>query len=133
MTSTFSVLVIANVTATSPELSAALRERAARNPCRFTLIVPAARGPSGRARVEEAVAHLRAEGLDVDGQLGDRDPTAAFHDVWNPAAFDEIVVSTLPTGPSRWLQVDLPHRIERATGVPVRHVVAAREDARERA
>jgi len=133
MASTFSVLVIANVTATSPELSAALRERAERDSCRFTLVVPAARGPAGRARVEEAVAHLRNEGLSVDGQLGDHDPTAAFHDVWNPAVFDEVVVSTLPTGPSRWLQVDLPHRIERATGAHVRHVVAAGEVARERA
>jgi hypothetical protein len=133
MASTFSVLVIANVTATSPELSAALRERAAENSCRFTLVVPAARGPAGRARVEEAVAHLRDEGLSVDGLLGDHDPTAAFHDVWDPAVFDEIVVSTLPTGPSRWLQVDLPHRIERATGVPVRHIVATGEAANQRA
>ena len=133
MASTFSVLVIANVTATSPELSAALRERAARDSCRFTLVVPATRGPAGRARVEEAVAHLRDEGLEVDGVLGDHDPTAAFHDAWNPATFDEVVVSTLPTGPSRWLQVDLPHRIERATGVHVRHVVAEGEVARERA
>ncbi len=132
MASTFSVLVIANVTATSPELSAALLERAELNSCRFTLVVPAPRGPAGRARVQEAVAHLRAEGLTVDGLLGDRDPTAAFHDVWDPAAFDEIVVSTLPTGPSRWLQVDLPHRIERATGVPVRHVVAEHEGAGQR-
>jgi hypothetical protein len=129
MASTFSVLVIANVTATSPELSAALRERAERGPCRFTLVVPAPRGAAGQARVDEAVAHLRADGLAVDGLLGDRDPTAAFHDVWDPATFDEIVVSTLPTGPSRWLQVDLPHRIGRATGVPVKHVVAALEGA----
>jgi len=33
------------------------------------------------------------------------------------------VVSTLATGTSRWLQIDLPHRLDRMTGVPVRHVI----------
>ena len=36
----FHVLVVANVTATSDELLAALRERAGRGACRFTLLMP---------------------------------------------------------------------------------------------
>jgi hypothetical protein len=75
--------------------------------------------------VEEALRHLRAEGLTVEGRVGDQDPVGAFQDAWDPAVYDEVVVSTLPTGTSRWLQVDLPHRIGGATGAPVRHVVAA--------
>jgi hypothetical protein len=122
---TFKVLVLANVTATSPELSAALKERAAAGACEFTLVVPAAPGPRGRARLEEALEHLRAEGLTVEGRVGDQDPVGAFHDAWDPAVYDEVVVSTLPTGTSRWLQVDLPSRIGRTTGAPVRHVVAS--------
>ena len=130
MASTFSVLVIANVTATSPELSAALRERAARDTCRFTLVVPARRGPEGRARVEEALAHLRAEGFAAEARLGDHDPMVAFQEAWDPGLFDEIIVSTLSTGTSRWLQVDLPRRIGRATGgAPMTHVVAAPDRA----
>ena len=131
MASTFSVLVIANVTATSPELSAALRERAARDACDFTVVVPARRGPAGRTRVEEVSAHLRDEGLQGKAHLGDHDPMVAFKEVWDPGAFDEIIVSTLSTGTSRWLQVDLPRRIGRATGgAPVTHVVAAPDPAR---
>ena len=49
--------------------------------------------------------------------------------VWDPAKFDEIVVSTLPTGTSKWLQIDLPHRVERITGMPVEHVVASPRQA----
>jgi hypothetical protein len=60
----------------------------------------------------------------VDGVVGHHDPLTALADVWDPTRFDEVVISTLPTGLSRWLQVDLPHRAERATGVSVTHVVS---------
>jgi hypothetical protein len=48
---------------------------------------------------------------------------AAVKEAWDPSRFDEVIVSTLPTGASKWLQIDLPHRVERFTGAPVRHVV----------
>jgi hypothetical protein len=126
---TFSVLVVANVTATSPELVAALSERAKRDHCRFTLVVPApVPGTDGREQaqrmLEDKLVRLRKEGLEVEGAIGDHDALAAATEAYDPQRFDEIVISTLPTGTSKWLQVDLPHRIERATGVPVMHVVA---------
>jgi hypothetical protein len=46
-------------------------------------------------------------------------------ETWDPGRFDEILVSTLPTGASRWLQIDLPHQVERMTGVQVTHVVGS--------
>ena len=49
---------------------------------------------------------------------------AAAHQAWDPAKYDEIVVCTLPTGASKWLQVDLPHRLQKLTDAPVTHVVA---------
>jgi hypothetical protein len=125
----FSVLVVANVTATSEELIAALKERTARGACRFTLVLPAPGGgkvgrEAGGRALEEALARLSAEGLEVEGIVGDQDPIGAVHDSWDPMKFDEVVISTLPTGASKWLQVDLPHRVEKLTGVPVAHVVA---------
>ena len=33
--------------------------------------------------------------------------------------FDEILLSTLPPGISRWLAWDLPHRLRRKTSVPL--------------
>jgi hypothetical protein len=127
----FSILVVANVTADAPELIEALKGRAERDDCSFTLLVPApAAGSVGREaakkRLDTALGAMRAAGLEVDGRIGDHDPIAAVHDTWDPREFDEVVISTLPTGASKWLQVDLPHRVEKLTGgSQVFHVVAS--------
>ena len=126
----FNVLVLANVTATSDELLAALLRRAKRGQCGFTLLVPATGGGSaGREAAQQgldaALARMEAEGLEVEGLIGDPDPVVALHEVWDPRRFDEIVISTLPTGVSRWLELHLPRRVEKLTGVSVEHVVAA--------
>jgi len=121
-----SVLVVANVTASSDDLLAALKARADQGPTEFTLLLPATGGDSGGASREltRALERLRESGLEVSGSVGDRDPVVAVHEAWDPRRFDEVIVSTLPTGASRWLQIDLPHRIERMCDVPVRHVVS---------
>jgi hypothetical protein len=120
----FNVLVVANVTATSEELLAALRERAERGACRFTLVMPRS-GTETEARLEQALEGWRAAGLEnVSGRTGDTDPIVATMEAWDPMQFDEIVVSTLPTGSSRWLGLDLPRRLEKLTSVPVLHVVS---------
>jgi hypothetical protein len=120
----FHVLVVANVTATSDELLTALSARANRASCRFTLVMPRS-GTGAAERLQEALEAMRVAGLGkVDGRVGDPDPVVAAMDVWDPMAFDEIVVSTLPTGASRWLGLDLPRRLQKLTGVTVHHVVA---------
>lgn len=122
------VLVVANVTATSPELINTLKLRGERGASSFSLIVPATAFAGGRAaatqRVSEAVGCLRELGLEVDGTIGDGDPVVAVAEAWDPAEYDEIIISTLPVGWSRWLRAGLPRRIERLTGALVTHVVA---------
>jgi hypothetical protein len=49
--------------------------------------------------------------------------------VWDPGRFDEIVVSTFATGASRWMQVDLPHRVAKLTDCTVRHIESRPEPA----
>jgi hypothetical protein len=124
------VLVVANVTATSPELLAAMSERAARGPVGFTLVMPSAGvGVAARERaagsLRTALELMRGQNLDVDGVIGDADPFVAVLDVFDPRRFDEILVSTLPARTSHWLHIDLAQRLERATGVAVKHVEAS--------
>lgn len=120
----FSVLVVANVTAQSDELLDCLRERSSAGACHFTLVMPTG-GSDRHERLEAALEHMQEAGLEnVEGSVGDPDPVVAVMDVWDPMKFDDIVVSTLPTGSSRWLGLDLPHRLEKLTSVPVRHVVS---------
>ncbi|MFL5820859.1 MAG: hypothetical protein ACJ76S_09305 [Solirubrobacteraceae bacterium] len=134
----YNVLVVANRTAESTELLEALKARAQDGSVSFTLLVPArAAGPQGREEarkaMEGATERLREAGLEVEGVVGHADPIDAVFEVWDPKRFDEVIVSTLPGAASKWLEVDLPHRVARHTGVQVRHVLAheRRQAARE--
>jgi hypothetical protein len=127
------VLVLANRTADSSQLRDALLERRDRGPIEVTLLVPAAweaQDPhggveTGRRRVRSALANLRDTGLEVRCHLGDPDPVTALREAWDPERYDEVIVSTLPSRVSKWLQIDLPRRAQRITGGPVTHVEAA--------
>ena len=82
-------------------------------------------GEDARERLDAALEGMRAAGLEnVSGQVGDPDPVVAVMEAWDPMKFDEILVSTLPTGSSRWLEANLPRRLEKLTSVPVRHVIS---------
>ena len=126
------VLVIANVTANSPELVAALRARLEKGPMVATLLMPATKnGYAGKeeaqGRLDAVLAQWREAGLSAQGVVGDPDPAVAVQETWDPRNFDEVVVSTLPGATSRWLQADLPHRVQQITGCDVTHVEAGRK------
>ncbi len=84
-------------------------------------------------RLGEALTRFAELGADVTGEVGDVSPFRAVDDVLIREQFDEVVVSTLPPGPSRWLKLDAVHRIRLAhPTVPVSHVVAERQLAEPR-
>jgi len=131
------ILVVANRTADSPDLIAALRQQSAWAPSSFTLLVPAV--PHGLAwaadmkagwseavgRAERAATRIRQAGLELDEVIvGDPDPFAAVGDVLHARTFDQVVVSALPRALSRWLAVGLPSRLRRAFDLPVTQVSA---------
>jgi hypothetical protein len=131
------VLVVAYRTAATPALLEAVRERAARGPCAFTLLVPnVAHGlhrvvdaEDQSADEAEAVLELalplleEAAGGPVEGMIGDPEPLNAVQDAVNLNGFDEIIVSTLPKRVSRWMRLDLPHKVG-GLGLPVTTVSA---------
>jgi GABA permease len=134
------VLVVANQTACGDELLEVVAARARQGPCRFTLLVPAT--PShehatwtegearalARGRMEEATVRFRGAGAgDVHGVVGDANPVRAIDDLLLDEPHDEIILSTLPAGVSRWLRLDLPRRVEQRFAMPVTTVISARQ------
>jgi hypothetical protein len=138
------VLVVANRTAATPALIAAVRERAARGPATFTLLVPhvthglhkVVDAEDTDASESETVLELalpllaEAAGGKVEGIVGDHEPLAAIQDAVNLRGFDEIILSTLPARVSRWLKLDLPSKVT-GLGLPVTHVEAQEHTAAE--
>jgi hypothetical protein len=136
------VLVVAHRTAATSGLLEAVRQRAGAGPARFTLLVPrTAHGlhrlmdpedqddSEARQILERALPLLTtAAGSPVDGLIGDPTPLTAIEDAVNRRAFDEIILSTLPTHLSRWLRLDLPRKAA-ALGLPVTTVTAVEKDA----
>jgi hypothetical protein len=134
-----SVLVVAHKTAATQPLLDAVHERAARGPCRFTLLVPNTThglhkvvdpedqgGGEAQTVIDRALPALSgaAEGAPVEGMVGDPDPIAAVHDAINLHKFDEVIVSTLSAKVSRWLKLDLPSKVS-GMGLPVTTVTPA--------
>ena len=109
------VLIVAHKTAATQPLLDAVRERAARGPCKFTLLVPNTTHGlhkvvdpedqgAGEAQkvIDDALPKLsEAAGTRVEGIVGDADPAAAIHDAINLRGFDEVIISTLSPKVSR--------------------------------
>lgn len=131
------VLVVAHQTAATSGLLEAVRDRAGRGPAKFHLVVP--QQPHGIHKVvdpqdageeeakrvlDDALPKLSAAGGgEVTGSVGDAEPLMAVQDAVNLGNYDEIIISTLPLGVSRWLKLDLVSKTK-ALGLPVTHVQA---------
>jgi len=126
-----SYLIVANQTLASQSLTDAIQARLADGPVRTHVVVPLS--PVGgrltwdeeesrrvaKERLDEVVARLRAMGAEADGEIGDRDPVMAVRDALRGREVDEVIVSTLPKGVSRWLGEDVPSRLRDAVPVVV--------------
>jgi hypothetical protein len=131
------ILVVAHQTAATPGLLDAVRERAQRGPTTFHLVVPQqahgmhkvvdpqdAGADEAQRVLEGALPKLSdAAGVQVTGSVGDAEPLMAIQDAVNLGDYDEIIISTLPLGISRWLKLDLISKAK-GLGLPVTHVAA---------
>ena len=138
MTDTARVLVVAHRTAATPALLDAVRERAAQGGATFTLLVPKPVHGVDRVADPEDVSSDEAQmtlelalplledaaGGPVEGVIGVSNPVDAVADAVNTRGFDEVIISTLPQRVSKWLHLDLPHKVA-GLGLPVTTVIAS--------
>lgn len=131
------ILVVANQTLGGEHLLELLRDRSGPGG-KLHILVPASANPASwrahdhatdhtaaQARLERAEQAFATLGYEVTGEIGDASPVEAVGDVLREQGpFDEIVVSTLPSGPSKWMKMDVVSRIQRAHGVAVTHIAA---------
>jgi hypothetical protein len=134
-------LIVANQTLTSRSLADAIGERLAEGPIQAYVVVPLvpvggrltwdedASRAAAHERLEDVLVRLRAMDVEADGEVGDRDPVSAVRDALRGREVDEIIVSTLPKGLSRWLGEDVPSRLRDSVRVPVVVVTQAAEEA----
>jgi hypothetical protein len=139
------IVVVAHRTLGGQALLDEVARRMRDGDCRVHLVVPI-RHPMGAFSEATCVAEAErvlAEGtrrirdldrtgsIEVTGEVGDVNPVYAVECVRNRhEPIDEIVVSTLPAGPSAWLRGDIPTRMARAfPDVAVTHVIGTKEPA----
>jgi hypothetical protein len=134
-------LLVANQTLGGEHLIERVRQFMAEGPCFFHVVVPATPSAEqltwteGEAtaiaqhRLDRALSRLGRLGAKADGEVADKDPILAIRDALQHGEFDEIVLSTLPPGISRWLKLDLPSRVASHFGLPVTHLVGRPEAA----
>jgi hypothetical protein len=135
------ILVIAHRTLGGPHLLDEVRQRIVAGDCAVHLLVPQYH-PTKMATYTDSQIHAMAQRVledgmhqirrldstgkvDVTGEVGDINPVHAVDVLLTRGMrFDEILLSTLPVGPSRWLKADVPSRMSREFRIPLIHVVA---------
>ena len=136
-----SYLVVGNQTLDSPDLTAAIEERMAGGSAVVHIVVPATPNQRGltwdedealaaaQASLDGALERLRGLGATVTGEIGHRDPIVATEDALRGRQVDEVLLSTLPPGISRWLGQDVPTRLKGSILQPVTVVTTQRQSA----
>ena len=79
-----------------------------------------------RGRLEFGIEQLQKLGAEVDGEVGNANPFKAVEEALSRRKYDEIILSTLPSGVGRWLGQDLPHKVTRRFKGPVTVVTVSR-------
>jgi hypothetical protein len=128
-------LIVGNQTLASDRLAEKVQDVLAAGPAEIHIVVPAtpthehltwtegAAHEVAERNLEAAIALFSDVGAEVNGEIGDARPMEAIRTALHGEPFDEIILSTLPLGLSRWVKQDLPHRVRREFGLPVSHVV----------
>ena len=132
----YRILVVANETMGGRALREEIAQRGHGGDARLRVVCPAlnskikhwtneedAAREEAQRRLQALLADLRAEGFDVEGDIGDDDPVQAMEDALRRFPADEVIISTHPPGRSNWLERNVVQRADERFDVPVTHVV----------
>jgi hypothetical protein len=127
-------LVLANQTAAGTELRDYLKKLADETPHRFIVVVPQDSGDgravsAARERLGKLLASLDEAHIVAAGMIGDPDPYTAAMNALQHFLISEVVVSTLPSNRSQWVEKGLVEKLERDSGKAVRHIESSPEAA----
>jgi membrane protein implicated in regulation of membrane protease activity len=130
------ILVVANETVGGSTLREEVARQAAAGDSRVRVVCPALNTPlrhwvsdedparaAAQRRLDESLARLRSDGLEVEGCVGDSEPLQALEDEVRTFDPDEIVISTHPAGRSHWLERGVVEAARQRFDVPITHVV----------
>ena len=140
------IMVVANQTLGCPELEKALETLLSVEPIPEIVIVAPVTATEGEhgwdypitdrhapapeviahalasARLQQQLARLHSRGAPTHGEVLDHNPLGRVEEMLAAERYDEVIVCTLPHRVSRWLRMDFPNRLARASKVPVRHI-----------
>ena len=130
------LLVVANETLVGAHLTRRLHELNEAEPLDVFVVVPIKARDDSRG-IDQAIENLDAGlealehmGIHAQGRVGPADPMACVKDALEDhPGINLVIVSTLPLGRSRWISMDLPHRIARRFDIAVEHVIGTPLDA----
>ena len=132
----YRILVVANQTLSGRALRNEISQRGHSGEAQLKVVCPALNSKikhwtneeddardQARQRLQALLAGLRADGFNVDGDIGDDDPVQAMEDGLRRFPADEVIISTHPPGRSNWLERDVIERARARLDIEVRHVV----------
>lgn len=125
-------LVVATKTVATPDLVERLKERAAAQPHRYTIVCPQSDDVSEPEIVRDlasTLARLYRADVDATGQPMSPDPFLAVKNAIEHYRIDEVLISTFAGESSRWLEEDLIGRVREITEKQVEHIEVGRPAA----
>jgi len=133
----YRLLVVGNETVGGKALLAEIRSRSEGRDSEVLVLTPAVetspadhRTSDGDEQTELARQHMEISvqliqeaGLRASGEIGESDPLVAIEAALRAFPADEILISTLPVGRSRWLEDELVAKARERNDLPVHHLI----------
>jgi len=134
------ILVVANETLVGAHITRRLHELHQSEPSDVVVVVPAKGAAFDESIVqandnlEHGLEAIKQLGIEATGRIGHADPMAAIaYALEKQPAINLILLSTLPVGRSKWIGMDLVHRVQRRFDIAIEHIEGTPTDTKPEA